>query len=372
MSTYHGSARRDGSRYSSREEPFSIHGVSILLLLGLLGLCAYIVYYRLNINIPGAVSTMSPSKVITTYVTIALVVAGVAGGIGALVYLVSKRSVAAANLAISLVLLLAIGVLGYSLYNNMQAVEAMRKRATGGGNAPGAAPATPRPMTPTPPPARLTPPAPPAMPRPQPGPTITPTIPAPTPRRATTVPNPAPQPAEPKAQDPAVTKVVEALDAEIVKQIEALATSAEKTIPALTKRPTRERVELENRVRNADALDRDGKALADRIRGASQELRTRLAAAGVGDADMNTAVATYASSNNRFSLITAISRVGFIVDAGRDEAKLLLDNYNSWRIAGGQIESKDFGLQGRLRGARSRVESIGGDADALIGELRGK
>ncbi|MBX9736944.1 MAG: hypothetical protein K2X32_08455 [Phycisphaerales bacterium] len=361
-------------RSSGNAESFSIHGLSILLLLGLLGLCAYIVYYRLNINIPGAVSTMSQSKVIVTYVTIALVVAGVAGGIGALVYLVSKRSVAAANLAISLVLLLAIGTLGYSLYNNMQSVEAMRQRAAAGNartTAPGTsgAAATPNPRTPTPPPARLNIPTPPAMPGLQPAPT--PPTPTPAPITPNT-PRPAPAPTQPKSEDPAIATTIEAFEKELDGQIESLAAQAASVLPQFAKRPARDRVQLENRIRDCDLIDRDAKAVSDRLLNPSAELLKRLTDAGVDSAAAGKAANIFGAAGARRPMLHPLARVGFIADAARDEAKLLLDNYNSWRIERNEIESKDFAIKSRLRGARSRTEAMTRDIDEIVSALRGK
>ncbi len=362
-------------RSSGNAESFSIHGLSILLLLGMLGLCAYIVYYRLNINIPGAVSTMSPSKVITTYVTIALVVAGVAGGIGALVYLISKRSVAAANLAICLVLLLAIGTLGYSLYNNMQSVEAMRQRAAAGNTrstAPGTSgtAGTPSPRTPTP--ARLSAPTPPAMPGPQPAPTPSPTLtPTPTPVTPNT-PRPAPAPTQPKSEDPAIATTIEAFEKELDGQIESLAAQAASVLPQFAKRPARDRVQLENRIRDCDVIERDAKAVSDRLLNPSTELLKRLTDAGVDPAAAGTAANMFGAAGARRPMLHPLARVGFIAGAARDEAKLLLDNYNSWRIERNEIESKDFAIKSRLRGARSRTEAMTRDVDEIVNALRGK
>jgi len=42
--------------------------------------------------------------------------------------------------------------------------------------------------------------------------------------------------------------------------------------------------------------------------------------------------------------VNPLTRTHFIIDAGSNEAKPLVNNYNAWRIVASQFESKTFGL----------------------------
>ncbi len=381
-----------------RDDTFAISGVVLALVVTLIALCVYIVYYRLTAIAPGSglVSTLSPSRTVVTYVVIVFVCAAVAGGVGALAYLVSGRSVRAANGAMSCVLLLAIGSLGYSLYHNMQAISAAQQRVAGANTTSTGSPKSNASSSNLPPPPKVNfnnrvplPPRPsvgerprlpttptmpttPATPRQTPAapaPAGTPEAPVPAPAPAPT-PTPAPEP--PKADNPAIATTIASFESELDAQINALARDAETLLPTLNKRPSRDRVQIENRIRACDQVDADAKALSNRLTNPAGELTKRLTDAGVDATAARIAANTFSAENSRTRLISPLARIGFIVDAARDEAKLMLDNYNAWRITRNEVESKDLSLQTRLRGARSRTEMMARDAQSLIDELRGK
>jgi len=42
--------------------------------------------------------------------------------------------------------------------------------------------------------------------------------------------------------------------------------------------------------------------------------------------------------------VNPLTRTHFIIDAGSNEAKPLVNNNNAWRIVAGQFQSNNFGL----------------------------
>jgi hypothetical protein len=360
------------SRPTRGDSPFSFSPLAVLLLIVLAGLCIFIPYYRISNTGPGTglVSKLSTSGTITLYVFIFLVCAAIAGGIGALTHFLSGRRAGSANLGICAVLLLANGALGYSLYNNHQSMTALRQQAQ-------------QRQQPMPQPSALTPPRPapgsgasgsssfpqPSFPTPNAQPAA-PAPPQPAPSRAVKPHTPPKPTTEPAADlDTKFVELAATLGAEVEAEFSALSSEAKQTLTAISKKPVRDRVEIEKRAKAAAKL-RDGvKDLRDRVMNFNAEAHRRLTEAGLEDMRARSLAIDIERKGSWNARMGALARIDFAADAGADEAKLLLDNYASWRIAGGQIESKDMAVQSRLRGARSRTESMTRDTTSMIEDL---
>lgn len=348
-------SRRD---FHASSSPFAISAFAVILLVALIALCTYIVYFRISSTGAGTglVNKLSTSGTITTYTVIVLFSAAVAGGVGALAYFLSRRSAAAANTAICGVLLLANGVMAYSLYNNMQVMQNAKQRA--------ATPSpTPAPTTTTPAPLpRIVPPVPPQQP----------------PRPSVTLPSTS-DPASPTRTKPAdepkhasIAPTIEKLRAEFDADAESLAKAVIDGFALFNKAPAHDRADLTKRLNTAAALATTAEALATRFRSAREEALQQLTAAGVPDDQARTAAAAFATDGSYFMRAAATGRISFACDAARDEAQLLTDNFTNWRVAAGQLDSKDPAIKGRLRGARNRTEAQTRDPDAIAQTLRGK
>lgn len=359
-------------------ESFAVSPFAVLLIVVLAGLCAFISYYRISNTGPGTglISTHSTSKIITMYVTIFLVAAAVSGGIGALCYFVGGRRASVANGGICVTLLIAIGALGYGLYNNIQNIQSLKDQlAARRGNTPNA-------------PGSASSSSPSSSAFPRPGPSdqrpspVTPSGTNPPPLPITTAPNatppatdrpastrsPAPLPAAPAA-DAQHAQVLDALRDEVEKDFSDLATKAQSVLTELKQRPTHDRKSLDERLQSSTQLNTDIETLRKRVMNISEEARERLVKAGVDETNARTLGINLNATAGWSLRLGALARLGFAADAGADEAKLLLERFADWRIAGGEYDSKDFALKSRLRGARLRTESTLRDTDKLVDEL---
>lgn len=359
-------------------ESFAIGPIAVLLIVILAGLCAFISYYRISNTGPGTglISTHSTSKIITMYVTIFLVAAAVSGGIGALCYFVSGRRASVANGGICVTLLLAIGTLGYGLYNNIQNIQSLKDQlAARRGNTPNTSGS-----------ASSSGPSSGTFPRPGPSaqrPTsVTPSGTNPSPLPTTTAPNATPpameRPASTRspAESPAIatpdTKHAEVLDAlrnEIENDFTQLATKAQDVLTELKQRASHDRRSLDERLQKTTQLESDIESLRKRVMNVSDEARERLVKAGVDETNARTLGINLSASSGWSARLGALARLGFAADAGADEAKLLIERFADWRIAAGEYDSKDFSLKSRLRSARSRTEATVRDIDKLVGDL---
>ncbi len=365
---------------------FSISPFAVLLIVVLAGLCAFIAYYRISNTGPGTglISTHSTGKIITMYVTIFLVAAAVSGGIGALCYFVSGRRAAVANAGIIATLMLAIGALGYGLYNNIQNIQSLKDQlAARRGNASSSTPNSsgstnssspssngiPRPGPSTSTPAPRSPAVTPSGPTSPPLPiTSRPNVTPPTMDKPDPVKSPSQFPPNP-AVDAQHAQVLDALRDEVEKDFSDLATKAQSVLTELKQRPTRDRKSLDERLQSSTQLNTDIETLRKRVMNIGDEARERLVKAGVDESNARSLGINLSATSGWSFRLGTLARLGFAADAGADEAKLLIERFADWRIAGGEYDSKDFALKSRLRGARSRTESTLRDADTLVGEL---
>lgn len=361
---------------------FSISPFAVLLIVVLAGLCAFIAYYRISNTGPGTglVSTHSNSKIITMYVTIFLVAAAVSGGIGALCYFVAGRRASVANAGIIATLMLAIGALGYGLYNNIQNIQSLKDQlAARRGNTPNSSGSTnssspssngfPRPGPSTSTPAPRSPAVTPSGPTSPPLPiTSRPSVTPPTMDKPDPVKSPSQIPPNPVA-DAQHAQVLDTLRDEVEKDFSDLATKAQSVLTELKQQPTRDRKSLDERLQSSTQLNNDIDTLRKRVTNISEEARERLVKAGVDETNARTLGINLSATSGWSFRLGTLARLGFAADAGADEAKLLIERFADWRIAGGEYDSKDFALKSRLRGARSRTESTLRDVDKLISDL---
>lgn len=375
--------------------------LTLVLAAGLCALIAWklaIRFSHIPANYPGAAALRS--KDITSHITIVLFALAVAGGVSALAYFLSGRRERPATVASACVMLLAIGVFATQLvmyYAGYQrpAPAAAGVGGSGSGQTPGAGVAGVRDqmeamaerqrqdlertrqmaeanrqagideMNRLRDAARNA--SPQRSPTNPPSPNAPLTQPTPSPRPSATAPAngdpPAPLPLRTPAADEAeaARKAKAALDPvreEIQSRATAFLTEADVLVDALAKPPRAVRSELDKRAKDAADLIQKANALESYFRSIDDRVERALKDAGLDTGDQIRQGMAFRQSLDTFGKASACGSYQRLFEAASDEAEALKESAGRWNYdASGQVTSKDFSLQSKLRHLREGVST---------------
>lgn len=392
----------------STRRAFTINPLIVLLFVILVGICAYRAWMIFDrINASGATGARVSGMKFGA-VGVPLVVLVIAGGLGTLVYFLARKSMMAANVAIGLVLLLAVGLFGYNTYaiamappvqvaqkqptvaDQMRANSAQMKQgldaqrealqrqsaaATEAINrhnqaareatertreammnrpAPGAA------STPSTPPT-------PASAQPTPGTVPSPTPPRPPPANRPNRPTPA---HTPSANEVAAKPILDALAAEVTTQIDDVSATLTPLLDTLGKPPRQDIREIKKRIADIAAAREPLAALSKRLRDMSTEGNDKLKAAGI---DSVSAAHMYTADYKAVHRAFAADAIIRMLDDADTEATILRDGIGRWSIGkDGKIESKDFTIKSKANSARFMLNVSLERKNQLLDDLKGR
>lgn len=355
-----------------------VHPGVILALLLFLGLVAWAIIVQWNAIDPRVLGNRGlRERELGGVVSKSLLILAVAGGVTAFAYFVAGRSMRVANIALTVLLLLACVLPSMRIYNLYGAIDRRAQQAAGnnpdgansgsGGNAPGGS-STPY-IVPSPAPLQ---------PQAQPQPfNATPSPPGGTspngssPATAAPVMPVAPPPPPPPAFDG--KPVLDTLRAEYAAKCEALAVKAEAAFAAAAK-PKKVNQFLNDSIEGFNTLKAEAEVLDAEMRELNfRGAREALEKAGAPMGDAASQAMAFDQEFNTFHRHVASGEISRFAEQAAELFTIIKDNFAKVQIdSKGEVTSKERAVDTELFHVRTRVKSAVERKDETLKKVRGK
>ncbi len=200
---------------------------------------------------------------------------------------------------------------------------------------------------------------------------VAPPMPAPTP--ASQPNGTAPQATRPSVS-PAVRAIIDDYAKDLGAQIDALLAQEAGIVPTMARTPGHDLTVIKARLTDAETLRTAAESLKKSFDAASDTLAAKIEATGVPSSEARSAVFTWA--NFEYKIATrgfAADAIMRLCDKAREEGEHLRDNFGKWTLdSKGEVKCADFQIKSKIQSARFFVKAEADRRTFIEDQLRGK